>query len=254
MAKFEKIIGYESLSEDEQRANEKEVKDFFTKCKRQNRRNVDNFRPPVDPFLSHLKSNRQKGKVKDARLKKQKQKQHFRDARRTLKEKRVRPKKANPNDVRIKSLLNDPDAYNELTTEHDEALAEEELFRNQKRNWNETHAEYVKRVKREERIKVLRRLVPKRICPICNGKKINTNQWIVLNYIDRQNTGFDCICKSCWMKHKNKTVSREDVLDEIVPDRKCPLCQRFNYKSRQWIVQKETKTCICKSCWMSKGK
>ena len=254
MDKFEKIIGYESLSEDEQRANEKEVKDFFTKCKRQNRRNVDNFRPPVDPFLSHLKSNRQKGKVKDARRKKQKQKQRFRDARRTFNEQRIRPKKVNPIDVRIKYLLNNPDDYYEIVDTHSEVLAEEELFRNQKRNWDETHPEYVKRVKREERKRTLRRLVPKRICPLCNKKKINSNQWVILNYIDRQNTGYDCICKSCWMRHKNKTVTRQVVLDKIVPDRKCPTCQRFNFKSRQWIVVKETETCICKSCWMSKGK
>ena len=73
MDKFEKIVGYESDSDEVNAEREKEIKAFKRKMDRRKR---DDFKPPVDKSFDHLvKSNRLTGKAKDKRNKQAKQRQ-----------------------------------------------------------------------------------------------------------------------------------------------------------------------------------
>jgi len=47
------------------------------------------------------------------------------------------------------------------------------------------------------------------------------------------------------MRHKERTT----ILDELVPRRICPSCERIRINSSSWVVNKEKTEAICKSCY-----
>ena len=139
----------------------------------------------------------------------------------------------------------------------------------------ETHNEYCLRIHIERREAVLNANVKDRCCPLCKKLRPKLKQWVVLEEYWKQSCpprvekrwkakmevkkkiGHKCICKSCWIAlTKEKKLTRKQILDKRVSDRRCPKCKRIKLRSRQWIIYETPdgiKVPICKSCWM-KGK
>lgn len=47
-----------------------------------------------------------------------------------------------------------------------------------------------------------------------------------------------------------RSEARKDVLDKLTPDRTCRCCGHQKFASRSWVVSKDGKDCVCRSCFM----
>lgn len=45
---------------------------------------------------------------------------------------------------------------------------------------------------------------------------------------------------------------RQSLLDALVPDRYCPLCQQLFIESRQWVLSKNRTKAMCRSCYQTR--
>ena len=74
-------------------------------------------------------------------------------------------------------------------------------------NWDESKVEYVKRTRHARRQALLDEHVPERRCPICGETKLRSRQWVVLDermtaVIERcTGTKATCVCKGCKMRY-----------------------------------------------------
>lgn len=52
-----------------------------------------------------------------------------------------------------------------------------------------------------------------------------------------------------------RMTRRRAILQELVPDKICPLCKEGPFpESKQWVVNVKEKVAVCRSCWVSSRK
>jgi len=47
---------------------------------------------------------------------------------------------------------------------------------------------------------------------------------------------------------RTRKEKREALLFRVVPERRCPICKRIKLRSKQWVINIEKGTAICRSC------
>lgn len=50
-------------------------------------------------------------------------------------------------------------------------------------------------------------------------------------------------------RHERHSIERRKLLDMLVPDRKCPTCEKVIVKTRSWVVNVDENMAICRSCY-----
>jgi len=50
-------------------------------------------------------------------------------------------------------------------------------------------------------------------------------------------------------KHEMRFADRVDLLNLLVPNRICPLCEKLRISSRSWVIKIDKKLAICRSCF-----
>ena len=50
-------------------------------------------------------------------------------------------------------------------------------------------------------------------------------------------------------KHEMRFSERVDLLNLLVPNRVCPVCETLRISPRSWVIKKDKKLAICRSCF-----
>lgn len=145
----------------------------------------------------------------------------------------------------------------------------------------ETSAEFRARRRKEKREAELSGEKLSWTCPICAIPKPNPRAWVFVSASTRLRLlallrddrahvekavravlSAGAACRSCWwqlvVRRAKRLVTgtpterfaakRKALLDELVPDRRCPSCQRVYINSKSWVIR--GRTAACKGCDM----